>query len=134
MGHLARDPEMRFTPNGKGVCNFTIATSWGFGDNQTTEWHNCVIWDGNNEKTPRAQWASRLRKGDLVYTEGRIQTRTWKDQDNNERSSKEIVCTQVDWMRSKGMAPGNITPETPADNSMNQFGNLVNVDPDDIPF
>lgn len=122
IGHLTRKPELRFTPNGKGVCSFAIATSFGSGENKTTEFHECVIWD-ISEKAPRAKWAAERQQGDLVYAEGRINTRSWNDQEGNKRSKKEIVCDRLDFMRAKGESQS----------SQNE-SSLQEVDPLTIPF
>lgn len=126
MGHMARDSEMRYTPSGKAVTNFSIATSWGSGDNKKTDFHNCVIWD--SDKATRAQWASKFVKGDLVYVEGRLTNREWEDQNGNKRRSTEIVCDRADFLRNK-----QTTGTTDSSAFGDQF-NLTDVNPDDIPF
>jgi single-strand DNA-binding protein len=91
IGRLGKDPEVKNLTNG-AVANFSIATSdiWKDRDGEKqekTEWHNIVVW---NEKT--IEFIEKyLKKGDLVRIEGKIQTRKWKDKDENERYSTEIV-------------------------------------------
>lgn len=126
MGHMTRDSEMRYTPGGKAVTNFSLATNWGSGDNKTVEYHNCVIWDAN-ERAPRAQWAAKLKKGDLVFAEGRIVTRIWEGQDGVKHRQTEIVCDKADLLR----AAGESTQKSPQDFDLTK---VTDVDPDDIPF
>jgi single-strand DNA-binding protein len=93
IGRLGKDPEVKNLQNGSSVANFSVATSETWKDsrsgekNEKTEWHNIVVW---NEKT--IEFVEKyLNKGDLVYVEGQIQTRKWKDQDEKERYAFEIV-------------------------------------------
>lgn len=99
MGHLSRDPELRYTPNGSAVTNFTVATNWGSGDRRETEWHNCVVW--NSKVIPWAEQTAKLHKGDLVYVSGRLKTRSW-EQDGVKRSKTEIAADRVDFLRAAG--------------------------------
>lgn len=75
IGNLGRDPEMRYTPNGQSVTNFSVATSRSWKDKQTdewkeeTEWSNITIWGQAGERA-----AEQLRKGNKVYVEGRLKT------------------------------------------------------------
>lgn len=94
IGHLGKDPEMRFTPNGSPVTNFSVATSSYSGKGEekkeTTEWHNIVCWNRT------AEFANQyLLKGSLVYVEGRIQTRSWQDNEGATHYKTEIVANQV---------------------------------------
>src|SRR5438105_1472404 len=98
MGHLVRNPEVRFTPSGRAVSNFAIATSYSSGEKLETEFHSCVIW--NSERIPWAEQTSKLHKGDLVYAEGRLKSRAWKTQDGSERRITEVQCSRVDFLRS----------------------------------
>jgi single-strand DNA-binding protein len=96
IGRLGKDPEVKNLTNGSAVANFSVATSEKWKDKRSgeaqekTEWHNIVVW---NEKTIEfiEKW---LKKGDLVYLEGKIQTRKWQDQDGKDRYSTEIVIPQ----------------------------------------
>lgn len=95
IGNLGRDPEMRYTPSGQAVTQFTVATNRNFRDAQgewqsETEWFRVVVWGQQAERT-----AERLRKGNKVYVEGRIQTRQWEDQTGNKRYTTELVANQV---------------------------------------
>ena len=95
IGNLGRDPEMRYTPGGQAVTQFTVATNRNFRDAQgewqeETEWFRVVVWGQQAERT-----AERLRKGHKVYVEGRIQTRQWEDQQGQKRTTVELVANQV---------------------------------------
>src|SRR6476620_4494898 len=96
IGRLGKDPEVKNLTNGSAVANFSVATSEKWKDKRSgetqekTEWHNIVIW---NEKT--IEFVEKyLAKGDLVYLEGKIQTRKWQDSDGKDRYSTEIVIPQ----------------------------------------
>lgn len=95
IGRLGRDPEMRFTPTGRPVTTFSVATSrsWSTseGERKTeTEWFNVVAW-GNLAEICNQY----LTKGQQVYIEGRLQTRHWEDQDGNRHASIEIVASEM---------------------------------------
>ena len=95
IGRLGRDPEMKFTPNGKAVTNFTMATNEIWSDQngerqERTEWHRVVAWDKLAENCARL-----LEKGKQVYVEGRTQTRQWDDRDGNKRYTTEIVANSM---------------------------------------
>ena len=92
IGHLGGDPETRFTPSGAAVANFNLATneSWkdANGDIQDkTEWHRCVMFGKSAELA-----GDLLKKGQLVFTEGKLQTRNWEDKDGVKRYTTEVVC------------------------------------------
>ncbi|MBI5445792.1 MAG: single-stranded DNA-binding protein [Deltaproteobacteria bacterium] len=95
LGNVGKDPEVRYTQNGTGVANFTLATTerrkgpdgqW----TDHTEWHNVVAWGKTAETC--SQW---VKKGTQLYIEGRIQTRKWQDKEGNTRYSTEIVIGQM---------------------------------------
>ncbi|MCS6994618.1 MAG: single-stranded DNA-binding protein [Anaerolineales bacterium] len=95
IGHLGRDPEMRYTPSGRPVTTFSVATSrsWSTVDgerHQETEWFNVVAW-GNLAEICKQY----LSKGQQVYIEGRLQTRKWEDKEGNKHSSVEIVANEM---------------------------------------
>ncbi len=95
IGNLGRDPEMRYTPSGQAVTQFTVATNRNYRDQQgewqkETEWFRVVVWGQQAERT-----AENLRKGNKVYIEGRIQTRQWEDQSGQKRYTTELIANQV---------------------------------------
>jgi len=95
IGRLGRDPEMRYTPSGRPVTTFSVATSrsWNTsegGRRTETEWFNVVAWSNLAEICKQ-----HLSKGRLVYIEGRLQTRQWDDPEGNKHTSTEIVANEM---------------------------------------
>ncbi len=95
IGNLGRDPEMRYTPSGQAVTQFTVAVNRNYkGQNgewqEETEWFRIVVWGQQAERA-----AEHLRKGNKVYIEGRLQTRQWEDQSGQKRYTTELVANQV---------------------------------------
>lgn len=95
IGHLGRDPEMRYTPSGRPVTNFSVATSrsWNTSDGERrteTEWFNVVAWGSLAEICNQY-----LLKGQQVYVEGRLQSRSWEDNDGKRHTSVEIVANEM---------------------------------------
>ena len=95
IGHLGKDPEVRYVANGKAVCTLRLAMSERRkdGDNgwkDHTEWMDVVCWDKTAENA-----GQYLAKGRQVYVEGRLQTREYKDKDGNDRHRTEVVASQV---------------------------------------
>ncbi len=95
IGHLGRDPEMRYTPSGRPVTTFSVATSrnWktsGGEKRSETEWFNIVSWGSLAEICNQY-----LAKGQQVFIEGRLQTRRWEDDDGNRRSTVEVVAKEM---------------------------------------
>ena len=95
IGHLGRDPEMRYTPSGRPVTTFSVATSrsWNTSDGERrsdTEWFNVVAWGSLAEICKQY-----LAKGQQVYIEGRLQTRRWEDDNGNKRTTVEIVAKEM---------------------------------------
>jgi single-strand DNA-binding protein len=102
VGNLGRDPELRTTPNGQSVVNFTLATSETWTDKsgervERTEWHRIVVWGRTAEMC-----AQYLSKGRTVYIEGRIQTREWEDKDGHKRYTTEINANTVNFIGPRG--------------------------------
>ncbi|MBN1665966.1 MAG: single-stranded DNA-binding protein [Anaerolineales bacterium] len=95
IGHLGRDPEMRYTPSGRPVTTFSVAASrsWTTSDGERrseTEWFNVVAW-GNLAEICNQY----LTKGQQVYIEGRLQTRQWDDNEGKRHSTVEIVANEM---------------------------------------
>ena len=95
IGNLGRDPEMRYTPSGRPVTTFSVATSrsWNTSEGEKhveTEWFNVVAWSNLAEICKQY-----LIKGQQVYIEGRLQTRHWDDQEGNKHTSVEIVANEM---------------------------------------
>jgi len=113
VGNLTRDPEMRYTPNGQAVCSFGVATNrrWKDKDGNTqeqTEFHNIVAWGKLAEFTSQF-----LHKGNKVYIEGRLQTRSWEGQDGAKRNRTEIVAENFITLTPKG-STGTTESASPA--------------------
>ncbi len=95
IGNLGREPEMRFTPSGRPVTTFCVATSrnWTTAEGERrseTEWFNIVAWGSLAEICNQY-----LKKGQQVYVEGRLQTRHWEDDQGNKRSATEVVAREM---------------------------------------
>lgn len=102
IGNLTRDPELRYTPSGTAVCSFGLATnrSWNTDSgekHEETEFHRIVAWNKLAELCSQF-----LVKGRKVYVEGRLQTRSWTGQDNQQRSTTEIVIDDMILLDSQG--------------------------------
>ncbi len=101
IGNLTRDPELRYTPQGTAVCSFSIATNrqWATDSGEKkedVEFHRLVAWNKLAEIC-----AQLLKKGRKVYIEGRLQTRNWTGQDGSQRSTTEVVVTDMILLDSK---------------------------------
>ncbi len=95
IGHLGRDPEMRYTPSGRPVATFSVATnrSWTTSDGERrkdTEWFNVVAWNKLAEICNQY-----LVKGQQVYIEGRLQSRRWEDSNGTKHTSVEVVANEM---------------------------------------
>jgi single-strand DNA-binding protein len=139
VGRLGKDPEVRNLENGATVANFTMATSESYKDKTTgdkkeiTEWHNIVLWRGLADIA-----AKYLHKGDMVYIEGKLRTRSW-EKEGVTRYSTEIIGDNMTMLSSKpgGGSGGNAEykPSTPQ-----QAGGNTDYRPspepttDDLPF
>jgi len=132
IGNLGKDPEVRFTANGKALARFPIATSevWIDGDGhrqERTEWHNIIVWGKQGESC-----GQYLAKGRQVFVEGSIRTRSFDDRNGNKRYVTEIVAQRVRFLGGGGgtrVAPeaeGGASEEAPP-------GQPPPLD-DDIPF
>jgi single-strand DNA-binding protein len=103
IGHLGRDAETRFTPQGVAVTSFSVATSRRWKDQQSgdwkedTNWSDVVLWRAEN-------LANYLTKGKQVYVEGRLQTRSYDDKDGNKRYRTEVIAEDVVLLGGRGDA------------------------------
>lgn len=106
VGNLGKDPEVRFTPSGRAVAKFPIATteSWMDQENsrqERTEWHNVVVWGKQAESC-----GQYLAKGRQVFIEGAIRSRSYDDKEGNKRYITEIVAQRVQFLGSGGGSGG----------------------------
>jgi single-strand DNA-binding protein len=113
VGRLGKDPDVRYTPDGMMVTNFTLATDEQRKDKngeriRSTEWHRIVTFGKLAEICGKY-----LNKGKLVYVEGRIRTQAWEDKEGNKRSTTEIVASDMKMLDSKGQR-GDSYPDEPA--------------------
>lgn len=134
VGRLGRDPEIRYTPSGVAVANFTVATSEKWKDKNSgemqerTEWHRVVAWRRLAEIC-----GEYLNKGRQVYIEGRIQTREWEDNDGNKRYTTEIVANEMKMLGSRETG-GQYQQSGPATVPEYDGPPLADDQDDDIPF
>jgi single-strand DNA-binding protein len=96
IGRLGKDPEIRKTTGGKSVANFSIATDETYKDThgekqKKTEWHNIVVWGNSVENFIEPY----IHMGDMVYVEGKLQTRQWTDKEGNKKYTTEINATDI---------------------------------------
>lgn len=101
MGNLTRDPELRTTPNGQNVCNFSLALNRSYKGSdgewqEATDFVDIVAWAGLGERV-----AQYLTKGRLALVSGRLQSRSW-EQDGQKRSKLEVVALDVTFLGSPG--------------------------------
>jgi single-strand DNA-binding protein len=145
IGRLGKDPETRYMTNGEAVTNVSLATSENYKDKsgekqERTEWHNLVFYRRLAEIA-----GEYLKKGSMIYVEGRIQTRKWQDKEGKDRYTTEIIVNEMTMLGSKSAGGGSFEvvenqssaparsapaakPAAPA-----AKGNFDNFD-DDIPF
>jgi single-strand DNA-binding protein len=132
IGNLGRDPEVRYTPSGLAVANFSIATSEAWtnkeGEKETrTEWHRIVAFGKLGEIC-----GEYLAKGKQVYIEGRIQTRDWEDKEGIKRYTTEIVASQMLMLGTKDSGD-TYRPSSP-DTGGGPASPVQGPEDDDIPF
>ena len=103
IGNLGRDPEVRTTPSGQNVANFTIATNRKWKDRdgnlqEKTEWHQVVCWGRQAEIA-----GQYLTKGKMIYVEGRLETRSWEDKTHGDKRYRtEIICDNFQMLGKRG--------------------------------
>jgi single-strand DNA-binding protein len=152
IGRLTKDPEMRYTPSGTAVTNFSIATNrWSSGPDgerkEFTDYHNIVAYPIGKRNLAETV-AQYTRKGALVFVEGRIQTRSWEGQDGQKRRVTEIIANDVQFLEPRGTAGGGnagggagVAAPAPARSGGAAHDDIPapddaprDVDPDEIPF
>ena len=125
LGRLGAEPELRSTPNGYQVCTLSVATSETFmKDNrkeEKTEWHRVVLWGRQAELAGKF-----LRKGRMVYLEGKLQTRSWQDPQGQKRYATEIIAHSIQFVdggnRDGAGAPMDEAPAHEGNDSYNNNG------------
>src|SRR4051812_9078449 len=105
VGRLGQNPEVRYTPSGAAVANFSIATNEAWTDKsgqkqEKTEWHRIVVWGKTAENC-----GQYLSKGRQIYVEGRLQTRQWQDKDGQTKYTTEVQAQTVQFLGGTGTSP-----------------------------
>jgi len=129
VGNLGADPEVRHTPSGRAVANFSLATTeqWSNKDGgreEKTEWHRIVAWGRLGEIC-----GEYLNKGKQVFIEGRLQTRSWEDRDGNKKYTTEVIAQNMQMLGSPRRDSRSQSPDEGY-----HMDEPVNVPEDDIPF
>ena len=134
VGRLGKDPEQRFMPNGEAVTNATLATSENWKDKsgekqEKTEWHNLTFYRRLAEIA-----GEYLKKGSMIYVEGKLATRKWQDKEGKDRYTTDIIVNEMQMLSSKqdgqtgNSSPAPATTSKPGSGAgFDDFGN-------DIPF
>ncbi len=116
LGRLGSDPETKNISSGNTVCTFSLATSEAWKDKngekqEKTEWHRIVVWGKLAEICGKY-----LTKGRQTFVEGRLQTRSWEDQQGNKKYTTEVVATNVQFIGSSTQASSSADPNNPSAN------------------
>lgn len=149
IGRLTRDPELRTTPTGRNVCQFSIAVNRTYtnanGDREA-DFINCVVWDKQAENLARYQ-----KKGNQIAVEGRIQTRNYDDNNGRKVYVTEVLASSISFLDAKGTSNGggsfNNLPEPPVQEEsttvetvsvekdpFEAFGDSIEISDNDLPF
>lgn len=137
VGRLGKDPEVRNLENGAVVANFTLATSESYKDKTTgdkkevTEWHNIVLWRGLAEISQKY-----LHKGDMVYIEGKLRTRSW-EKEGVTRYTTEVIGDNMTMLSTRGGGGSSGSSYSPAETSAAdnfRSGSSADTSTDDLPF
>lgn len=143
VGNLGKDPEVRRLESGSVVATFPLATNESYKDKNgnrvdNTEWHNIVLWRGLAEIAEKY-----LRKGSMVYIEGKLKTRSWEDQNNQTRYTTEVVGDNMTMLGTReganNMGAGNHassgSPSSPPTSApANTTNTPASDENDDLPF
>lgn len=128
IGNLVQDPEIRYTPDGTPVANFTIAVNEKFGENEKVHFLPVVCWRKLAEAVAEYQ-----KKGQRVAVSGRLEQQRWEDKDGNKRSMIKIVAHTVDFLSPKKNGGGMPAEEEPS-SLTNEVFPTNDAPEDDIPF
>ena len=137
VGNLGKDPEVRHLESGVMVANFPLATTESYRDRNTgerrqvTEWHNIVLWRGLAEISEKF-----LKKGNQIYVEGKLRTRSWQDQEGNTRYTTEVVADNMTMLGGRPAESTSTPAATVAQDATPASSNITAVsdDSDDLPF
>jgi single-strand DNA-binding protein len=138
VGNLGKDPEVRFTPSGRAVAKFSIATTESWMDQESgrqerTEWHNIVVWGKQAESC-----GQYLAKGRQVFVEGAIRSRSYDDKEGNKRYITEIIAQRVQFLGGGGGGGRGVSADGgggggAAGGNFDEFGG-GQIPEDDVPF
>lgn len=134
VGRLGKDPEVRNLENGATVANFTMATSETYKDKTTgekkeiTDWHNIVLWRGLAEITQKY-----LHKGDMIYVEGKLRTRSW-EKDGVTRYTTEIIGDNMTMLSTRGGGNTSSNNEGYSSGPKSEPAPPISGGSDDLPF
>lgn len=152
IGRLTKDPELRTTPTGRNVCQFSIAVNRTYTNangEREADFINCVVWDKQAENLARYQ-----KKGNQIAVDGRIQTRNYDDKDGKRVYVTEILATNISFLDAKGSSNSvssfSSLPEPPMEQEVVQpervetvsvekdpfeaFGDSIEISDNDLPF
>lgn len=139
VGRLTKDVDLKYTPNGVAVANFTIATNRPFKQDgkQEADFINCVVW-----RKPAENLANYMSKGSQIGVDGRIQTRTYEGQDGKTVFVTEVVADSVQFLESKksnnDAASNNQQPSKASESGNEDLfkgqGEPIDIQDDDLPF
>lgn len=129
IGHLGRDPEMRFTPSGRPVTTFSVAVSrsWNSSNGERrskTQWFKVVAWGNLAEICKKF-----LTKGQQVYVEGRLETRNWEDKEGQKRTTVEVVANEMTMLGERRDKNNDND-----DDNDSSYDNSPEIDEDEFPF
>ena len=136
IGNVGKDPEVKHLENGTTLAKFSLATTEVYKkDNEkrsTTEWHNIVAFRNLADIVK-----NYVKKGDALYIEGKIQTRSWEDNDGNRKYMTEIVSNNIQMLgsgKSEGGAPSETSSSNTANAAPQQEAGSIPDEGDDLPF
>ncbi|MBM7572534.1 single-stranded DNA-binding protein [Aquibacillus albus] len=132
VGRLTRDPDLRYTPNGVAVANFTLAVNRPFSNQQgdrEADFINCVVWRRAAENL-----ANYMKKGSLVGVDGRLQSRSFEGQDGKRVFVTEVVADTVQFLETRGSSQGGGQGSTGFQPNQNQPNNNPNRSNEEDPF
>lgn len=141
IGNLGKDPEVRTTPSGAKVANFSVATNESYTDKNgnrvdRTEWHRIVMWKGLADIAEKY-----LQKGSTAYFEGKLTTRSWDDNSGQKRYTTEIVVDNMVMLGARGQGGGNQSNQNSNDGYQEPYSggnksthNMPPAEEDDLPF
>ena len=153
IGRLTRDPELRYTSSGRAVCQFSIAISRNYTNQQgqrDTDFINCVVWDKQAENL-----AKYITKGRLIAVDGRIQTRNYDNNEGKKVYVTEVLANNIQFLESKNSGQGNSSDSNPFDSMpepsypvsndntesvsvekdpFESFGESIEISDNDLPF